>query len=311
MYKPQLEALETYIYIKEILGNKSTVELIPKLFDTEKELLEVLPLTDKEKLDLIYCDDKNKLIQEILLKEYGTFEYANQVYALTMGSGKTILMGTIILYEFLLSTFYKEDKRFAKNILVFAPDKTIIESLKEIKSFDYTAVIPNEYINILLNIKYHYLESTDTVLNFIGNYNVIVSNSQKIILKTKHKENTEQRLLNSETVKKGESVANDRLQKIKRLENLTILVDEAHHSYGNTLSNDLKKTRETIKYLNENAKTSLVNVVNFTGTPYVNNKLINDVVFHFGLKQGIEQGILKQVRFLEYDNVKSEYFIKV
>jgi len=50
-------------------------------------------------------------------------------------------------------------------------------------------------------------------------------------------------------------------------------------------------------------------VVNFTGTPYVNNKLISDVVYYFGLKQGIEEGILKRVNFVEYENVKSDDFV--
>ena len=61
--------------------------------------------------------------------------------------------------------------------------------------------------------------------------------------------------------------------------------------------------------MNEEGKTPLVNVVNLTGTPYVNNNLISDVVYHFGLKQGIEEGILKQVKFKDYDNVKSEEFV--
>jgi len=38
--------------------------------------------------------------------------------------------------------------------------------------------------------------------------------------------------------------------------------------------------------------------------------MIADVVYHFGLKQGIEKGILKQVRFFEYTQVKSGKFIK-
>ncbi|MDO8609015.1 MAG: hypothetical protein Q7R95_00545 [bacterium] len=38
--------------------------------------------------------------------------------------------------------------------------------------------------------------------------------------------------------------------------------------------------------------------------------MITDVVYHFGLKEGIEKGILKQVRFLGYSNVKTEGFIE-
>jgi superfamily II DNA or RNA helicase len=314
LYKPQKEALETYIYIKEVLGNKPTSNLIPSLYDTEKEFIDSLPISKDEKYDLAFSDDRDKKLQEIVEREYGHFAYPNQVYALTMGSGKTILMGTIILYEFVLSTSYPDDDRFAKNVLVFAPDTTIIESLKEIKSFDFSKVLPKEYANVALNIKYHYLESTDTSVNFLGNYNIVVSNSQKIIMKRRRTETKDQPFLLNETTRNAEFTINSRLRAIRQLENLSIIVDEAHHSYGSkgkdSLEKTLKSSRETIAHINEEGKTPLVNVVNLTGTPYVNNKLINDVVYHFGLKQGIESGILKQVNFLEYENVKNEAFVE-
>lgn len=313
LYSPQIEALETYIYLKEVLGNKPTSDIISKLFDSLNDLVDLLPISYEEKYKLNRDDDRDTKLKILLSKEYGKFDYPNQVYALTMGSGKTILMGTMILYEFILSTIKPEDSRFAKNILVFAPDTTIIESLKEIKDFDYTKVIPKEYQNTLLNIKYHYLESTDTSVNFLGNYNIIVSNSQKIIIKTKHKQNNGQQFLLNEREREKAKIINNRLQAIRKLQNLSIFVDEAHHSYGSkgkdSLETKLKSSRETIQYLHETGKTPIVNVVNLTGTPYVENKMINDVVYHFGLKQGIEQGILKEVRFFEYENIKSEQFI--
>ena len=63
-----------------------------------------------------------------------------------------------------------------------------------------------------------------------------------------------------------------RLQAIRQLGSLQIFVDEAHHSYGKTLEGTLKKTRQTIDYLHKH--TPLISVVNLTGTPYVNNKMI-------------------------------------
>ncbi len=308
LYTPQKEAFETYVYLKEILGNKTTAEIIPNLYESERDLISSFSLSNEEVLNLAYDPEKETKIKKLVEKEYGQFAYPNQVYALTMGSGKTLLMGTMIMYEFILSSRYP-DSRFAKNILVFAPDTTIIESLKEIKSFDYRTVVPKEYENIVLNIKYHYLESTETPVNFIGNYNVIVSNSQKIILKKKNNTLKSGQILLNEADREKQFHANYRRDAIKGLSNLAIFVDEAHHSYGTNLDNTLKKTRQTIKFLNEEAQTPLVNVVNFTGTPYVNNKLISDVVYYFGLKQGIEEGILKRVNFVEYENVKSDDFV--
>ncbi|MDL1953042.1 restriction endonuclease subunit R [Candidatus Uhrbacteria bacterium UHB] len=309
LHPPQFEAFETYIYLKEIVGNKLSLEVFRSSFANELEFLRALGITDKEALELAYDPKKNEKIQAILEEKFGTADYANQVYALTMGSGKTILMAVMMIYDFVLSYYHKDDKRFAKNALVFAPDTTIIESLKEIKTFDYAKVLPKEYQNILLNIKYHYLESTDTPLSPNGNYNVIVSNSQKIILKTRSENgNGTMRLFGDKGDLEKREVENKRLYAIRTLSELMIFVDEAHHSYGKTLEGTLKKTRQTIEYLHKS--TPLIAVVNLTGTPYVNNKMIADVVYHFGLKQGIEKGILKQVRILDYGNVKSEQFLE-
>ena len=305
LHKPQLEALETYIYLKEVIGNKSSLEVFKSLFDNEKDMLLGLGVSREEAFDLL--GDKEK-VEELMSEMFGASDYANQVYALTMGAGKTILMAVMAIYDFILSFYHPEDKRFAKNVLVFAPDTTIIESLKEIKTFDYTRVVPKEYQNILLNIKYHYLESPETPLSPIGNYNIIISNSQKIILKTRKTENGTKRLFGDWGELEKREIENRRLAALRELSNLIVFVDEAHHSYGKTLEGTLKKTRQTINYLHGN--TPLIGVINLTGTPYIKNKMIADVVYHFGLKQGIEKGILKQVRFFEYTQVKSDKFIK-
>lgn len=310
LHSPQIEALETYIYLKEVMGNKSTLEIVKIVFDNEKELILSLGLSEKEALDLAFDSAKKKKIDELLHKQYNGLDYSNQVYALTMGSGKTILMGTMMLYDFVLSFYHPNDKRFGKNAMVFAPDTTIIESLKEIKTFDYSRVLPKEYQNIALNIKYHYLESPETPVNPIGNYNIVISNSQKIILKTRHKEDKQSQLFRDESLLRSKAIENKRLQSIRELNDLLVFVDEAHHSFGTTLEGTLKKTKETINYIHKEGKTPLVGVINLTGTPYVNNKMIGDVVYHFGLKAGIEKGILKQVKFYEYGNVKTEGFIE-
>jgi len=310
LHEPQVKALETYIYLKEILGNKSSSEIVRAIFDNEKDLISSLGLTKEQAYELVFDKDKEEKINKRIHEQYNGIDYANQVYALTMGAGKTILMGTMMLYDFVLSFYHPEDNRFAKNTLVFAPDTTIIESLKEIKSFDYTKVLPREYQSVVLNIKYHYLESTDTPLTPIGNYNVVVSNSQKIILKTRHKEDRQTALFRDEGILRNRAVENKRLQAIRELNDLMVFVDEAHHSFGTTLEGSLKKTKETINYIHREGRTPLVGVVNLTGTPYINNKMISDVVYHFGLKEGIEKGILKQVRFLGYSNVKTEGFIE-
>ena len=94
LYTPQIEALETYIYLKEILGNKPSGEILKSFFTDERELLLGLGLSREEAFDLL--GDKEK-INKLLAEKFGSLNYANQVYALTMGAGKTILMAVMMV----------------------------------------------------------------------------------------------------------------------------------------------------------------------------------------------------------------------
>lgn len=185
--KPQKEALETYIYLKEIHKNKSLADIYLSIIDP-KILREKL-CTNEEISDMLDMEksERDSIVRQKLIDLMGDDDYANQVYALTMGTGKTVLMTVFMLYDIVLSYYYPNSHLFAKNFLVFAPDKTIIHSLKEIKDFDYTNVIPAEFHNALLQIKYHYLEDTKQKLGLSegSNYNIIITNSQKIIVKTR------------------------------------------------------------------------------------------------------------------------------
>ncbi len=106
-----------------------------------------------------------------------------------------------------------------------------------------------------------------------------------------------------------ELVANLRLQTITSLPHLAVFSDEAHHTYGQELASDLKRVRQTINYIAE--KTNLLVVVNTTGTPYYQRQLLRDVIYWYGLSQGIEDGILKEVRgnIIAYQKVSDKDFI--
>lgn len=311
--KPQLQALETYIYLKEIRKNKPLASVYLDIVDhktlrkelcNSEEINEMIDATDEEKQQIL----RNKL-EEILWND----DYTDQVYALTMWTGKTVLMTVFMLYDIVLSSFHSETEYFASNFLVFAPDTTIIQSLKEIKDFDYRTAIPPEYHNVLLQIKYHYLEDTSQklCLSEWSNFNVIITNSQKIIVKTRkgNIDNLKKSLLGDLRERQEHEIENQRLLALKRLRKLSIFVDEAHHSFWKTLEWELKKVKETINRIHENKP--LVNCVNMTWTPYIEWKMIEKTVFYYWLKQWIEDGILKQVDIMEFWEVKDVEFLKL
>ncbi len=345
--KPQFEALEMYIFLKEFCNNKFLFEIFQDWFNKENQFEGRLSAGIDAKgqaqlFDPIEADNEDdiKTFTEVFnqIKSFKQI-YPNYIFALTMGLGKTVLMATSIFYEFLLANKYPKDESYCHNALVFAPDKTVLQSLKEIETFDKSKVIPPEYVNWLdTNLKFHFLDETGDSLNTIENskYNIVISNTQKIILKKQHKTKTPSQALFADynTTYKAKSlnkdfedlygfeidtdkelITNQRFAKLTRLKQLGIYVDEAHHVFGNALAQDfgLKNTatslRVTINELAENLKEAGTNVVgcyNYTGTPYVGSRLLPEVVYAYGLRDAINNQYLKKVDIQSFENITNQ-----
>lgn len=331
---PQFEALEMYVFIKEFMNNAHMFQMFDDWRNHRDKFSDVSYYTIHKRgqitlLDL--GDEQNEAIFK-QMKKYRE-SYPNYIYALTMGLGKTILMGTCIFYEFLLANKYPKDKRFCHNALVFAPDKTVLESLREIMTFDKTKVVPPEYARVLdANIKFHYLDESGTTLQTIddSDFNIIISNNQKIIVKKKRKEDKPTDVLfgsgslladvygdddDSDVWDDATLMDNQRFKKLCRLPQLGVYVDEAHHLFGANLEKELRlgganKTtlRNTINMLAE--ATSIVACYNYTGTPYVKRQVLPEVVYAYGLRDSISHGFLKDADPIGFDNVKNEEFLK-
>ncbi len=335
--KPQFEALEMYIFVKEFMNNKQVYEMFDDWRHKRDRFSDASYYAIEKSGQLRIGTDLTEKQTDTLFKQMKKYreEYPNYIYALTMGLGKTILMATCIFYEFLLVKKYPRDKRFCHNALVFAPDKTVLQSLREIMTFDKTKVVPPEYARVLdSNIKFHFLDEAGTILHTIddSDFNIIISNTQKIIVKKKRKEETPGQMLFHSSgsllsaVYGGNAddeddvwddttlMDNQRFKKLCRLPQLGVYVDEAHHLFGADLEKQIRsgganKTslRDTINLLAEN--TSIVACYNYTGTPYVKNQLLPEVVYAYGLRESIWNGFLKDADPLGFENVKSNEFL--
>jgi type III restriction enzyme len=327
--KAQLEALETYWYLRLIKNN-------PKIFDLYQQYFEggdlldalgvILSQEDWKKIALsrggiesvierIKSDDtfvKNYQLEG--LRETLNLDYPSYILALAMGAGKTILIASIIATEFAMALEYRDENGiFVQNALVFAPGKTILGALREISDTPYDKILPPRfYKSFITNVKFTYTRDGEKDIPVIrgSSFNVIVTNTEKIRLQ----KNSIPKSFLSGQLRLGieeakELVANLRLQTITSLPHLAIFSDEAHHTYGQELANDLKRVRQTINYIAE--KTNLLVVVNTTGTPYFQRQLLRDVIYWYGLSQGIADGILKEVRgnIIAYSDVSDKDFI--
>jgi hypothetical protein len=357
--KPQYEALEIYVFLKEFLENKPVFNLFEDWYNNqgkfENRVGGGIEAVDGQLVqgDMFWemSEKDYKGIFKSMKASNGGRLYPNYIFALTMGTGKTILMATCIFYDFLAGNKKANDSRFIQNALVFAPDKTVLQSLREIESFDHSKVVPAEYMPIVAEFKFHYLEDAGVSLNTMdgSKFNIIVSNSQKIILKrdSKGKSTTDKLFSSGKQIYQGlggvgddmaamlgldpesmtaapedeaDLVTNQRFEKLKRLPNLGIFVDEAHHAFGDKLAKDMgaKKAknslRTTIDELAINLKhagTSVVGCYNYTGTPYVGKDVLPEVVYAYSLKKAIDNNYLKQVKLKGYSNTRHEEFLEI
>lgn len=341
---PQFEALEMYVFLKEFLENAHVHQIFEDWYENKGkfEKAKQYGSAANGQMRLLFLDEKNYQKTFAHMKKFAQ-DYPNYIFALTMGTGKTILMATCIFYEFLLANKFPKDPKYIHNALVFAPDKTVLESLKEIQTFDKRKVVPPEYMNVLdSHLKIHFLEDTGSTLNTLDHsrFNIIVSNTQKIILKRQHKEKSKvdqlfeqvsydtgsvyeehQDLYDFDTVEdEGELLVNQRFLKLTRLKQLGIYVDEAHHSFGNALAKDMgvKKAKTSLRLtINElannleKAGTSVVGCYNYTGTPYIGKEVLPEVVYAYHLRTAINKGYLKEVSLHGYTNPKTLEFVRL
>ena len=342
--RPQFEALEMYVFLKEYCDNARLSEIFKDWHDRKGAFDGCGEFRLKlGELNLFETIDAQKFEAAFSRMKAASAIYPNYIYALTMGLGKTILMATCIFYEFLLANKYPKEKRYCHNALVFAPDKTVLQSLKEIQTFDKSKVVPPGYVKWLdAHLKFHFLDDTSLSLQLLENseYNLVISNNQKIILKRSHKEKGAGEKLfaaekkytpaakdlfgglddGAENIDTEEDlIANARFEMLKRLRNLGIYVDEAHHAFGSVLEGAFSDKKETSlrKTINELAAhlaaagSHVVACFNYTGTPYVNNVLLPEVVYHYGLRDAIDGKYLKKADVKGYENTKSKEFIKI
>lgn len=290
--KPQIFAIKVYLYIRYELNVKSFEDLILKIKSKESErdfqwLQNYNILNEIENFEAIKRNGrfKNDTLQEALSLDCPSF-----IFALTMGSGKTYLIASIIAIELAISidsaltksSSFENEIKPIKNCLVFAHGKTILEQLKKVVFMDYSWVLPERLLKqFLSNVKFHTKSDFATIG---GNYNVIIINTESLTY-TQRKKNKQGQLMEQEEY-------NSRVQKVRMLEDLAIFSDEAHHVYGNN-DDDIKKTRQVLN--NIALKDNLRFVFNTTGTPFYKKQMLQEVVCWYGLKEAINDKILKNL----------------
>jgi hypothetical protein len=312
---PQLRALEVYWYLRLVEKTPHIYDLYKANYQKKADLIKALGIPQKAfeeadyevepLLERIKTDDQFvKDFKLEALRETLTLEYPSYILALAMGAGKTILVGAIIATEFAMALEYPTtgddlQDAFVENALVFAPGKTIIESLRELTEIPFDKILPPRFFKgFAATVKLTFTPDGAKDIPVIrrSSFNIIVTNTEKIRIQKPNVRvsKTWTQLQLEEKEKQLSEDANLRLQTIASLPHLAVFSDEAHHTYGQAMGEELKKVRKTVDYLHHYSP-NLICVVNTTGTPYYQKQPLKDVVTWYGLSEGIKDRILKDV----------------
>lgn len=172
----QIEAIETYLYLKFEGGNKPLATLFSEgFFFAPPKNLSKLPISQDAR-DLLQADsaawslfqfarmpgeDGKPVLpklenviketpttipyQDVIRRIFYNVDYPDYLFSLPMGAGKTFLIAAFIYLDLYFADKDPQDPKFAHNFLVLIPSglkSSIAPSLKTIEQFDPTWVLP-------------------------------------------------------------------------------------------------------------------------------------------------------------------------
>lgn len=273
------------------------------------------------------------------------FQYPNYLYSLPMGAGKTFLMACFIYLDLYFANLFKQDKRFAHNFIVFAPhaSKTaILPSLKTIQNFKPEWILPSkdaanikhlihfEILDALSSKRRDKLHGNNPNLEKVNRLKqtydfglVFITNAEKVVLEkysaTDHAKIEElkrytESVFDDQSTTEQIKKTNALRESLSSLPNLTVILDEVHHAYGEKDTKE-KKIRQALSVLNQH--NNLTTVLGMSGTPYVKHSIkigdasitmnqIQDIVYYYPLNEGIGR-FLKNPVIKKHEVVESEF----
>lgn len=362
--EPQIEAIKIYLWLKFIGKNQKLSQIIKEglLYDDEQAktyenyytfggnyitqfLNQFAQDNDLKKLQKKLVGDplgqqiKWEQVLDDLLHNY---EYPNYLFSLPMGAGKTYLMACFIYLDLYFSKLLKNDSRFARNFVLFAPQATktaILPALQTIKNFNPEWVLPKveadrirqiiqiEILDTLSSSRKDKLQGNNPNLEKVNRLTqtkdfglVFITNAEKVVLERYSDEDKlylDPNSLMYDEKKASEIVKyNDLREKLSQIPYLAVILDEVHHTYG-TSENGEKKLRTAVSILNQHK--NVVNVIGMSGTPYVRNVIqvgedeiklnqIQDIVYNYSLSKGI--GNFLKIPDVRKREIRENIFIK-
>ncbi|MGC8977524.1 MAG: DEAD/DEAH box helicase family protein [Candidatus Ratteibacteria bacterium] len=288
----QREAVETLIYLFEVKKYndlKPVIEAYAEnfrkdLFSNAVEFVE--GIEGKRKLIRYFPELEQEGEQE--LPEKGLLRYA---FKMATGSGKTYAMALIIVWSY-FNRIREKDSRYPDNFLIIAPNVIVYERLAkdfaDNKIFYSLPLIPPSWKSFW-NIKVT-LRGDDSPLNPSGN--LIVNNIQQLY-ESRRTEWTPESIVDDILGRKPQKdltkPPETLIDKIKKLDNLMVINDEAHHVHDEDL-----QWHKTLISIHKALPNGIDLWLDFSATPKTQTGTYYPwIIVDYPLAQAVEDRIVK------------------
>lgn len=291
----QREAVETLIYLFEVkryTDLKPVIETYAEKFrrDLLGNAVEIVEDVDGNRKLIRYLPEL-KQHDEQDLPEKGLLRYA---FKMATGSGKTYAMALIIVWSY-FNNLREKSNRYPNNFLIVAPNVIVYERLAkdfgDNKIFYSLPLIPPAW-RPAWNIKVT-LREDDSPLNPSGN--LIVNNIQQLY-ESYESRRVEQPPVNIVDEILGRKPQKDLtkspellIDKIKKLDNLMVINDEAHHVHDEEL-----QWHKTLMSIHKALPDGINLWLDFSATPKTQTGVYYPwIIVDYPLAQAVEDRIVK------------------
>lgn len=302
----QLEAVETVIYIREILAMGKRPRWNTKLTRNDYEHL-IKGTNPRPQEWVAQIAQHPKLID--LPNEADLKPLTRYACKMATGSGKTVVMAMLIAWVFCNRGRVPGDTRYPRRALVVCPNLTIKERLQVLRPG-----LPGNY--------YEEFDLVPTPLRpELAKGKVLVTNWHWFNPESEHSEGGKSFIVVNKGAEDADAFARNRLGDLYDDEPLMVLNDEAHHAYRPAkISEDERLTPEEREDREEatvwisgldkiNSACGITFCVDLSATPfyihgsgYPEGSPFPWIVSDFGLVDAIESGITKIPRLPAIDN---------
>lgn len=327
-----LNAMELTAEVRENLTiNKAAAALLEYSLLTDKNGKQLAPELEK----VIKSQSEHINYEDVFKKIFYGVNYTDYLFSLPMGAGKTYLMAAFIYLDLYFAQNDPDNPAFAHNFMVLAPSglkSSIIPSLKNIRDFDPTWIIPDPTAsNLRRIIKFEILDEQKSAQksNLVRNPNaqkinnhqpledlmglVAITNAEKVILDRVDKDEDTKIFDKEELVKIR--IANELRDIIGKIPHLAVFIDEVHHAADGEI-----KLRQVVEEWTK--KHSFCGVLGFSGTPYlekaesitladsfiIKNTDLSNVVYYYPLIKGV--GNFLKIPEIKYADNDTETIVK-